>query len=194
MKLVVAEQGIEVAAGVQTLAHPFPRPELPLLIEVLGEKVAAPKHRVPVVEPGSIEPAVDDRPAVHPVVPNAPAHQRHGIAGQTVELASLLQTDTGDETLGRQGVATADESAVATRRPPTHLPGFQHHDAGAALAQPERRRQPRESAADHTDLGVDVAHQGRPRRTRRHAAAVVAVDVVHCDDPLPPLFAVRPSA
>ena len=167
MKLLIAEQSIVVAIAVQTLGHPFPWPEFPLLIEVFNEKVAGPVQRIRVVEPGDVEPAVDDRVAVHPVVLNTPAHQGHCLVGQLVELTGQVHADPGDEALGRQGIAAADEPAVTARCPPTHLPSLQHHDIGAAFAQAQRRGEPGEAAAHHAYLGVHMGAQGGPRRIRR---------------------------
>jgi hypothetical protein len=46
--------------------------------------------------------------------------------------------------------------------------GLQHRDAGAALGQGQRRRQPREAAADHSHVDL----RGRSCALRRKAGAL----------------------
>jgi len=56
-----------------------------------------------------------------------------------------------------------DLPAVAARRAPAGLAGFEHRDGDAALRQMECRRQPRVARPDHDRLGMGVTRERRRR-------------------------------
>ena len=72
-------------------------------------------------------------------------------------------------------------AAVTPRRAAAHAPGIEHDDARAASAQRERRRQTREPAADHGDIGLAVRRAFARRDHRGRGVEPVGVEFHrHC--------------
>ena len=79
-----------------------------------------------------------------------------------MELARLLEAGPLDDAVDPGREAGADEAAVAPRGAPRHPARLQHDHALAALDQAQRRRQPRQAAADDAHVGLDLAVERWP--------------------------------
>ncbi len=89
------------------------------------------------------------------------ADQIHRLEAQALEFAYPLGTYDRFELLDVVADAADQLTAIASAGSPADTPGFQQHHPRAALGQFQGGVEPGEATADHADIRLDLALQGR---------------------------------
>ena len=99
--------------------------------------------------------------AVDAVFGDAPAHQFHRVDAGTLQVFESFLADVTGKAADLMADATDQLPAVAPAGAPADAPGLQEDHRQPALGQLDSGIDPGEAAADHADIGVQVAFQGR---------------------------------